>query len=84
MAIMLKCRTNRGVTSFRPPPGGPMLAMNWTSTMFRIVLSDRSYQPSWSIHCRSSSIGGWAPYVSSAGMFRSSTKMMHFMPNGGP
>lgn len=48
------------------------------------AVADLSYQPWWSIHCLSSSTGGWAPYVSSDGMFRSSTKMMHFCPKGGP
>ena len=29
-------------------------------------------------------MGGCAPYCSLAGMFRSSTKMTHFFPTGGP
>ena len=29
-------------------------------------------------------MGGCAPYSSLAGMFRSSTLMMHFLPTGGP
>lgn len=44
----------------------------------------RSYQPPWSIHWRRSSMGGWAPYVSSMGMLRSSIKKMKFFPSGGP
>ena len=43
-----------------------------------------SYQFPWSKYCRRSSTGGWAPNVSSAGMFMSSTKMTHFFPIGGP
>lgn len=43
-----------------------------------------SYQPLWSIHCLSSSIGGCAPYTSTAGMLRSSTKKTKFLPRGGP
>lgn len=43
-----------------------------------------SYQPLWSIHCLISSIGGWAPYTSSAGMLRSSMKKINFLPRGGP
>lgn len=43
-----------------------------------------SYQPPWSIHCRRSSTGGWAPYTSRAGMFRSSTKKTNLLPSGGP
>lgn len=38
-----------------------------------LVFSLRSYQYQWSSHCLSSSIGGWAPYCSLDGMFRSST-----------
>ena len=37
------------------------------------VLSLRSYQFQWSIHCLSSSMGGCAPYTSRVGMLRSST-----------
>ena len=44
----------------------------------------RSYHPLKSIHCRISSIGGCAPYVSRAGMFRSSMKKMKYFPSGGP
>ena len=40
----------------------------------------RSYQPPWSAHCRSSSIGGCAPYTSLAGMFKSSTNTTYFLP----
>lgn len=43
-----------------------------------------SYQCRWSIHCRSNSMGGWAPYFSRAGIFRSSTNTTHFLPGGGP
>ena len=54
-------------------PGGPMAAMSWTSASCIADMSLRSYQVQWSSHCRNSSIGGWAPYSSRAGMFRSST-----------
>lgn len=43
-----------------------------------------SYQPPWSIHCLSSSMGGCAPYVSNMGMFRSSMKKIKCFPIGGP
>lgn len=43
-----------------------------------------SYQPWWSNHCRSSSMGGWAPYASGMGMFKSSMKNMKYRPTGGP
>ena len=43
-----------------------------------------SYHPPWSIHCLTSSMGGWAPYTSSAGMFRSSIKNTCLFPRGGP
>ena len=49
-----------------------------------LLVSLRSYQWPWSIHCLSSSMGGCAPYFSFAGMFRSSTNAMHFLPSGGP
>lgn len=37
-----------------------------------------------SMNCRSNSIGGWAPYVSRAGMFKSSMKKICCRSNGGP
>ena len=43
-----------------------------------------SNQYPWSIHCRKTSIGGWAPYFSLAGMLRSSTNTTTFLPIGGP
>jgi hypothetical protein len=43
-----------------------------------------TYQPPWSIHCLSISIGGCAPYSSLAGMLRSSTNTTHVTPSGGP
>ena len=43
-----------------------------------------SYHPLKSIHCLTSSIGGWAPYTSNAGMLRSSMKKMKYLPSGGP
>lgn len=58
--------------SFLPPPGGPIADRNSMSTIFNLEVSFLSYQWWWSIHCLSSSIGGWAPYISLAGMFRSS------------
>ena len=45
MLIRLKWRMKRGVTELRPPPGGPMAAMNCMSSSLRKVLSERSYQP---------------------------------------
>ena len=43
-----------------------------------------AHQPWWSMNCLRSSIGGCAPYSSTSGMFRSSTKMTWFFPTGGP
>mmetsp|Transcript_24874 Transcript_24874/g.57544 ORF Transcript_24874/g.57544 Transcript_24874/m.57544 type:complete len:253 (-) Transcript_24874:6332-7090(-) len=80
----LKCRTYRCVMRVRPPPGGPIAAMNCVSTIWRYSFSSRLYQPAWSIHCRKISIGGCAPYSSLAGMFRSSTKTMQVLFSGGP
>jgi len=36
------------------------------------------------MYCLMSSMGGWAPYVSRAGMFRSSMKNTKYLPSGGP
>lgn len=55
-----------------------------TSVRKSLVVSLGSYQWLWSSHCLSNSIGGWAPYFSLAGMFRSSTKTTDFFPMGGP
>ena len=46
--------------------------------VFTFVFSFRSYQFQWSSHCLSSSMGGWAPYSSLAGMFRSSTNTTYY------
>lgn len=54
-------------------PGGPMAHISWMSTRLIIEQSFVSYQFQWSNHWRRSSTGGWAPYVSLAGMFTSST-----------
>mmetsp|Transcript_9472 Transcript_9472/g.22057 ORF Transcript_9472/g.22057 Transcript_9472/m.22057 type:complete len:276 (-) Transcript_9472:2589-3416(-) len=83
-AMMLKWRMKRPVMGLRPPPGGPIAPMKVRSTILRKEFSFRSYQPPWSIHCLSSSIGGCAPYSSSTGMLRSSTRKMQRMPCGGP
>ena len=32
MVMVLKCRRKRGVTGFRPPPGGPIAPIIWMST----------------------------------------------------
>lgn len=59
--------------------------MTLTKSVSMILeLSFLSYQWLWSIHCRSSSIGGCAPYTSFAGMLKSSTNTTHFLPTGGP
>mmetsp|Transcript_18361 Transcript_18361/g.62467 ORF Transcript_18361/g.62467 Transcript_18361/m.62467 type:complete len:229 (+) Transcript_18361:2307-2993(+) len=84
METRLKCLRYRGVTSFRPPPGGPMAATNCTSTKVRKLWSERSYHPLWSMNCLRSSMGGCAPYVSFSGMFRSSMKSTQRLPSGGP
>ena len=38
----------------------------------------------WSAYCRISSTGGCAPYVSTVGMFTSSTKITTRLPAGAP
>lgn len=82
---MLKCLWSRGVMGFLPPPGGPMAHTNEISTNLRNdPIAFLSYHPPWSIHCLTSSMGGWAPYTSKAGMLRSSMKRMNFLPRGGP
>ena len=48
-----------------------------TSTMSSREVSFLSYQLPWSTHCLNNSIGGWAPYFSNIGMFRSSTNNTH-------
>ena len=48
-----------------------------TSISSILELSLLSYQCLWSTHCRSNSMGGWAPYFSLPGMFRSSTNTTH-------
>ena len=66
------------------------LYMNYVRIMQSLTINSGipmaflSYHPPWSIHCLSSSMGGCAPYTSSAGMFRSSTKITYFLPSGGP
>ena len=61
-----------------------VVAGRTTSVSSSFEVSFLSYQCRWSSHCRSSSIGGWAPYFSLAGMFRSSTNTTAFLPMGGP
>jgi len=84
IARMEKCRSMRGVTGLRPPPGGPIAAINCVSTRNILLVSFKSYQCRWSKNWRSSSIGGWAPYISLAGMFMSSIKIIAFLFGGGP
>ena len=67
----------------RPPPGGPIAATKRQSCIVRKVLS-RAYHPWWSMNCRSSSMGGCAPYFSFWGMFRSSIMITSSLPTGGP
>ena len=55
-----------------------------TIILYLFLCDDKTYQWPWSMYCRSSSMGGWAPYTSFAGMLRSSTKMTAFLPICGP
>lgn len=43
MVQMLKCRRNRDVTGFLPPPGGPIAAISCTSTSVILEVSFKSY-----------------------------------------
>mmetsp|Transcript_14901 Transcript_14901/g.36049 ORF Transcript_14901/g.36049 Transcript_14901/m.36049 type:complete len:378 (-) Transcript_14901:66-1199(-) len=81
----LKWRSRRLDTGLRPPPGGPMHPTKMMSWICRNAHGGlRSYHPWWSIHCRSSSMGGCAKYFSRIGMLRSSMRMAYFLPAGGP
>lgn len=82
--MILKCLRNLGVTLFLPPPGGPMADTITMSISSRTLVSFLSNQYPWSIHWRRISMGGWAPYFSLAGMFRSSTNTISFFPSVGP
>mmetsp|Transcript_8700 Transcript_8700/g.26129 ORF Transcript_8700/g.26129 Transcript_8700/m.26129 type:complete len:209 (+) Transcript_8700:8249-8875(+) len=85
IANMAKCRTNRGDTGLRPPPGGAHPAIRVTSSIsFHRPAFSRSYKPWKSWYCRNNSMGGCEPYVSSFGMLRSSTKMHTFFSRGAP
>lgn len=82
--MILKCLRNLGVTLFLPPPGGPMADTITMSISSSTLVSFLSNQYPWSIHWRRISMGGWAPYFSLAGMFRSSTNTISFFPSVGP
>lgn len=62
---------------------GQLLQGHWAK-IWVVPICFLSYQPWWSIHCRSSSMGGCAPNVSSMGMFKSSIKKTKYRPTGGP
>lgn len=69
---MLKCLVKRCVKALRPPPGGAeqqQRIVSWISFQKR---SFRSYTPPLSTSSLNSSMGGCAPYSSTAGMFTSS------------
>lgn len=57
-----------------------MFLIQYIKKVFKMI----AHQFPWSKYCRSSSIGGCAPKISTAGMFKSSTNMTHFLPIGGP
>ena len=59
----LKNRNNRGVTYYRPPPGGLIQAIKVIFTIYMKVLSCE-YHPPWSYIYLNNSKGGWAPYLS--------------------
>lgn len=80
---MLKWRCVLPLMTSLAPPGYPMADRKKISSIFMKEYSSRSYQPAWSIHCRTISSGGIANYSSFLGIFRSSTKMhIFFMPSG--
>lgn len=83
-AITLKCLTNLAVIKVLPPPGGPIAAKQINLYNFIHCKSFLLYHPLWSKYCLISSIGGCAPNYYFLGIFKSSTKMIHFLPIGGP
>ena len=68
-------------TESRP---GLIAATNQISTILLNYSDFLSYHPPSLNHCRRSSKGGYAPYLSLLGMFMSSTKMIIFVPIIGP
>jgi hypothetical protein len=81
---MLNLLENLGVSTALPPDGGAAQAISVLSATSFHVQAPRSYIPFLSTKSRSSSIGGCAPYSSTAGMLMSSTKMAIFLPGGAP
>mmetsp|Transcript_17838 Transcript_17838/g.51895 ORF Transcript_17838/g.51895 Transcript_17838/m.51895 type:complete len:201 (-) Transcript_17838:1781-2383(-) len=84
MLITWKQDRTRGEMTVRPPPGWPMAERSCISLTNLGACFFRSYQKSYSIHMRSSSSGGCAPYTSRLGMFRSSMKTLKRLPSTGP
>lgn len=66
------CLRKRNDSWFRPPPGGPHTGISVVSTTSLKKSLKRSYSPPKSTNCLSSSIHGWAPKNSRAGIFTSS------------
>lgn len=56
MPMTLKCRNNRLLMSFRPPPGGLIAAANWTSASSRELVSFLQRQKQ---GCRTRRQGSW-------------------------
>ena len=81
---ILKCLTSLLVIKVLPPPGGPIAANIITSSNFINYKSFLLYHPLWSRYYLNNSIGGYAPYSSFLGIFKSSTKKIYFFPIGGP
>ena len=81
---MLKCVLNLGVRGDLPPTGGAAAAINVVLITDFHYHSARSYRPFLSRKSLRSSIGGWAPYCSTVGMFMSSTKIAFLLHGGAP
>jgi hypothetical protein len=81
---MLNLLVILGVITALPPDGGAAQAMTVLSTISFQLHSPLSYIPLRSIKSLRSSMGGCAPYSSTAGMLISSTKIAIFLPGGAP
>jgi hypothetical protein len=81
---ILNLLVNLFVISALPPDGGAAHAISVASTTSFHYQSYLSKRPFLSRKSLNNSIGGWAPYVSTAGILISSTNTAIVFPAGGP